>query len=91
MVYDLAILAKKRYIYYRIKTTITMKEGWVKIFSSIDLIQVKLVEDLLKQHGIESHILSKPDSVIPSIGEAELYTIAEKAEEALEVVKTVQE
>jgi len=48
------------------------------------------VEDLLKQHGIESHILSKPDSVIPSIGEAELYTLAEKAKEALEVLKTAE-
>lgn len=67
-----------------------MKEGWVKVFSSLDLIQVKLVEDLLKQHGIESHILSKPDSVIPSIGEAELYTLAEKAEDALEVLKTAE-
>lgn len=64
-----------------------MKEGWVKIFSSPELIQVKIAEDVLKQHGIESHILNKPDSVIPSIGEAELYTLAEKAEHALVVLK----
>lgn len=87
---DLAILLKNRYIYYQIKTTITMKEGWVKVFSSLDLIQVKLVEDLLKQHGIESHILSKPDSAIPSLGEAELYAPAEKAEAAMEVLKEME-
>ncbi len=64
-----------------------MKEGWVKIFSSLDLIQVKLAEDILKQNGIESHILSKPDSMIPSVGEAELYTLPENADEALDVLK----
>jgi hypothetical protein len=56
-----------------------MKEGWIKIYSNTDLMQVKLAEDMLKQNGIESHIESKPDSVFPSIGEATLYTLPEKA------------
>lgn len=59
-----------------------MKEEWVLIFSSTDLIQVKMAEDVLKQHDIESHIISKPDSAMPMLGEAELYTLPEKAEEA---------
>jgi hypothetical protein len=64
-----------------------MKENWVKIYSSNELLQVKLAEDLLKQHGIESHIESKPDSAIPTLGEAVLFTLPEKAEEARKILE----
>jgi hypothetical protein len=63
-----------------------MIENWVKIYSSSDLLQVKMAEDVLKQNGIESHIVSKPDSVMPMLGEAELYTLPEKAEDARQVL-----
>ncbi|MCB0618306.1 MAG: DUF2007 domain-containing protein [Saprospiraceae bacterium] len=63
-----------------------MKENWVRIYRSTDLLQVKLAEDVLKQNGIVSHIVDKPDSAIPSIGEAELYTLPENAEKAKEVL-----
>lgn len=64
-----------------------MKEGWILIYSSTELYQAKIAEDILKQNGIESHILNKPDSAIPSIGEAELYTLPEKAADAVRVLK----
>lgn len=64
-----------------------MKEGWVKIFSHFELYQVKIVEDILKQNNIESNIISKQDSAIPSIGEAELYAPADKAEAAIKVMR----
>lgn len=64
-----------------------MKEGWIKVFASNDLIEAKLAEDVLKQHGIESHILSKPDSVLPPLGQAELFTLPDKAESALMVLR----
>ncbi len=64
-----------------------MKEGWVLIYSDSELYQVKIAEDILKQNGIESHIVNKPDSAIPSIGEAELYTLPERAEEAVKVLR----
>lgn len=64
-----------------------MKENWVKIFQSTELIQVKLAEDVLKQHGIESHILNPPDSAFPGMNYIELYTLPEKAVEAVEVLK----
>ena len=63
-----------------------MKEGWICVFSAIELLEVKLAEDVLKQNGIPSHILSKPDSAIPSIGEAELYVHPDQAEEAVKVL-----
>jgi hypothetical protein len=64
-----------------------MKENWVKVFSSTDLMQVKIAEDLLKKHQIESHILSKPDSVMPMLGEAELFTPTENADKALKILE----
>ncbi len=63
-----------------------MKEGWIRIFRADDLLQVKLAEDVLKQAGIESHIVTKPDSVFP-ISETELYTVADKATAAIEVLR----
>ena len=64
-----------------------MIDGWVKIYASTDLLQAKLVEDLLKQNGVESHIVSKPDSVLPMLGEAELYAPADRAEEAFAILR----
>lgn len=64
-----------------------MKENWVKIYSSTDLMQVKMAENILKQEGIVSHIESKPDSAMPMLGEAELYTPHENAEQAVKVLQ----
>ena len=64
-----------------------MKQGWVKIYANPELYQVKIVEDILKQNGIESHIIGHQDSAIPSLGEAELYTLPEKAAAAVEVLR----
>lgn len=63
-----------------------MQEGWVLIYTTNETFQAKIAEDVLKQNGIESHILSTPDSVIPSLGEAKLYTLPEKAEAARRVL-----
>jgi hypothetical protein len=64
-----------------------MLENWTKIYSSFDLMQVKIAEDVLKEYSIESHILNKPDSVMPTIGDAELFVLNENAERALAVLR----
>jgi len=64
-----------------------MKENWVKIYSSTDLVRVKIAEDVLKQNGIESHIVNKPDSMLPMLGQAELFTPPGKSDAALKVLK----
>ena len=64
-----------------------MKENWVKIYSSTDLMQVKLAEDVLKQNGIVSHILNHPDSALPMLGQAELYAPPDNAERAKVILK----
>ena len=63
-----------------------MKDDWTIVFSSDQVYQVKIAEDILKQNGIESHILNKPDSAIPSIGMADLYVPNAKAEAAVKVL-----
>ena len=63
-----------------------MKENWVKIYSSSDLMRVKVAEDVLKQRGIVSHIESRPDSAMPMLGEAVLYTLPENEEAAKKVL-----
>ncbi len=64
-----------------------MKQNWVRIFSSNQMIQVKMAENILKQNGIVSHIISTSDSAIPSLGEVELYTLPENAERASDILK----
>lgn len=64
-----------------------MNDSWVKIFSATEEYQVKIAEDVLKQNGIESHVVSRRDSVLPSLGEVELYTLPEKAEQARAILK----
>ncbi|MFQ5446693.1 MAG: putative signal transducing protein [Saprospiraceae bacterium] len=64
-----------------------MKENWVRIYRSTDLMKVKIAEGVLKQNGIESHIVNKPDSMLPMLGEAELFTPPEKSDAALKALE----
>lgn len=64
-----------------------MIEGWILVFSAPELYQVKIAEDVLKQNGIVSHILSAPDSILPALSEAKLYTTPENAESAFKVLR----
>ena len=63
-----------------------MVENWTLIYSNTDLLQVKLAEDVLMQHDIISNIISKQDSVLPSIGSNELYAKPEDAVRAKEIL-----
>ena len=50
-----------------------MNENWVMVFeSSMDLI-CQTMKSLLEQNGIKAIILNKKDSMVQSIGYAELY------------------
>ncbi len=63
-----------------------MTEGWIKVFSATELYQVEIAEDVLKQNGIISHIANKPDSVLPFVGSADLYTKSEDAAIASQIL-----
>jgi len=64
-----------------------MKEGWIRVFSANEMFKVKIAEDKLKQHGIESHIVNQGDSAIPSIGQVELFAPKEKATDAVKILR----
>jgi hypothetical protein len=69
------------------KKTKPMKEGWILVYIADAEFKAKIAEDVLKQNEIVSHILSKPDSAIPSIGRAELYAPEEQADQAREILR----
>lgn len=50
-----------------------MNDNWVKIHSSIGAIHVELLKSMLEDNSIKAIILSRKDSMLPSIGEVELY------------------
>ena len=50
-----------------------MNDNWVKIHSSIGATHVELLKSMLEDNSIKAIILSRKDSMIPSIGEVELY------------------
>lgn len=62
-------------------------ENWEVIFKSNEIFKLKLAEDVLKQNGIESHIVSQKDSAFPSIGEGVLMTPPDRLEEALNILQ----
>lgn len=62
-------------------------EGWNKVFTSLEEIHAELAKDVLKQAGIESHVLNRQDSNFPVFGEVELMVPEAKAAEALEVLQ----
>jgi len=64
-----------------------MKEEWVLVYSADAEFKAKIAEDILKQNDIVSHVLSKPDSAYPMIGNADLYSPANQAEAAREVLR----
>ncbi|GAB5551624.1 MAG: hypothetical protein Sapg2KO_12150 [Saprospiraceae bacterium] len=64
-----------------------MKDGWINVYSADLEFKAKLAEDILKQHDIVSHIMMKPNSAIPSIGNASLLVPEAEAEKAIEILK----
>jgi hypothetical protein len=64
-----------------------MKEGWTNIYAADQEFKAKLAEDVLKQNDIVSHIMTKPDSAIPSLGAATLYVQNEDVEAAVKILK----
>ncbi|MCR9287901.1 MAG: DUF2007 domain-containing protein [Bacteroidetes bacterium] len=65
-----------------------MNTNWRKVFSSGEMVQVRLAKDVLKNNEIESVILNKQDSAYMVFGEQELHVPVELAERAISVLKS---
>lgn len=63
-----------------------MNNNWKKIFSTNEMIQVRLAKDVLKAHKIDSVILNKQDSAYAVLGEQELHVPMTMAAQAIAVL-----
>ena len=62
-------------------------EEMVKIFTTTEPLQANLAETVLRNNGIEAHILNKQDSSFSVIGSIEVYTSPSEVDKAMEILK----
>ncbi len=62
-----------------------MKDDWIKIYSSVYIHKVEIMQALLKEEGIESVILNKRDSAY-LFGEIELYVDVENVLKSKQII-----
>jgi len=67
-----------------------MENDFIKIYTSADPYQADLAHDLLDENGIHCVVLDQHDSMIPSIGEIEIYVHENDEAAALEVLKNMK-
>ena len=62
-----------------------MKDNWVKIYSSVHIHKVEIIQALLKEDEIDSIILNKRDSTY-LFGEIELYVAVENVLKSKQII-----
>ena len=63
-----------------------MTNNWKKVFSTNEMLLVRLAKDILKAHKIDSVILNKQDSAYTVFGEQELHVPVTMASRAIAVL-----
>ncbi len=64
-----------------------MKEDWIMIYSTKGGSRAKVAKSVLRQNGIECHILQKKDAIYPMFGESKLYAPSTKAAKARQLLQ----
>ena len=64
-----------------------MEKDLVVVYSSDQEYQIQIARELLDENGIESFVLNQHDSVIPSVGQIELYVKIINEEAAKQILK----
>jgi hypothetical protein len=64
-------------------------QDWKKIYSSISLANVSMVEGMLNEQGIPAKMLNRQDSNYVFLGEMEIYVPAEFEVIAQELVNSI--
>jgi hypothetical protein len=62
-----------------------MKEGWIKVYVSIDFYKAELTRQVLVEHLIEAVLLNKQGYPY-NFGEVEIYVNQRDAEQATEII-----
>lgn len=64
-----------------------MEKDFIKVYTSADPYQADLAHDILDENNIQCVVLDQHDSMIPSIGEIEIYVHENDEAVALEILK----
>lgn len=67
-----------------------MEKDLVLIYSSDKDYQIQIAQELLDEDSIESFVLNQHDSVIPSIGNIELYVHKDNQKQAEKILKKLK-
>lgn len=67
-----------------------MEKDLVLIYSSDKDYQIQIAQELLDENGIQSIVLNQHDSVIPSIGNIELYVHKDNQKQAEKILKKLK-
>ena len=66
-----------------------MQKNWIKIYSSNNQIEVKIIKQMLEEHEIQSIIMNTQDSAhnMPFGGKIDLYVIKAQMQEAIKYLE----
>lgn len=67
-----------------------MEGDFVLIFSTTDNFQAEIARELLEENNLRCVVLNQHDSMIPSIGEIEIYVPKSDQELSLEILKNLK-
>ena len=67
-----------------------MEGDFVLIFSTTDNFQAEIARELLEENTLRCVVLNQHDSMIPSIGEIEIYVPKSDQELSLEILKNLK-
>ncbi len=67
-----------------------MEKDFIKVYTSADPYQADLAHDLLDENDVQCVVLDQHDSMIPSIGEIEIYVHESDEAAALEILKNMK-
>ena len=66
-----------------------MEKDFVKVYSTSASFQADIAREILEENNIRGILLNQHDSMIPSIGEIEVYVHKNDQAKALEILKTL--
>ncbi len=67
-----------------------MEKDFTLVYSTTDPIQAEIAKDILEESKINSVILNQHDSMIPSLGQLEVYVHINDKDNALEILKNLK-
>ncbi len=66
-----------------------MEKDFIKVYSTSESFQADIACEILGENNIRGIILNQHDSMLPSIGEIEVYVHENDQARALEILKTL--